>query len=311
MGLGRVLVVEDSKPWRNTLRQLLEREGYDVTVCEDAETALEELKIRYYPVVVVDMRLKGDEDAEGLEIVREIDRLWFGHGIQTIIISGYPLSPEQTQQVTRLTRGRNVSFVSKVGDKTKSFDSAQFVSLVSLAIARISQPASCLFSGLDCGQDIEPKLNQVFVAMPYSIKSPGITVNMDDVYKLGIQPALRDVGLDPVRADERPLVGALICNICAGIQESAICLADITDWNPNVLFELGLMAGMGKTTVILKHAKSDVPTDLKFALYVEYDSIRSVKARLKKVIKALLDSNNRGPKQPGKSPGLRRRDATN
>ena len=147
--------------------------------------------------------------------------------------------------------------------------------------------------------------------MPYSIKSPGITVNMDDVYKLGIQPALRDVGLDPVRADERPLVGALICNICAGIQESAICLADITDWNPNVLFELGLMAGMGKTTVILKHAKSDVPTDLKFALYVEYDSIRSVKARLKKVIKALLDSNNRGPKQPGKSPGLRRRDATN
>ena len=148
---------------------------------------------------------------------------------------------------------------------------------------------SCVFSGLECGRSIEPKLDQVFVAMPYLIKSPGVVINMNDLYKYAIRPALKEGGYVALRADERPLVGALICNVCNGIQESAMCVADITDWNPNVLFELGLMFGWGKTTVVLKHVRSEVPTDLKFALYVEYDGIDTLKSGLVGLINDLRE----------------------
>jgi len=37
----------------------------------------------------------------------------------------------------------------------------------------------------------------------------------------------------------------------------------------------------------LKHAKSDVPTDLKFTLYVKYDGLGSLKSGLKKLIRGL------------------------
>lgn len=287
MSLERILVIDDNEQWRNFFRRILEAEGYTVALAADYEGALEELKRCFYPVAVVDIRLLGERDSEGLRLIQEMDRLWPVDAIHKIIVSGWPLSSDETQQIAQATESRSVSFLSKGGEDGAGFDRLRFLSTVWLAFARLRRSMRCFFSGEDCPKKIEPQIDQVFVAMPYSLKSSGITINMDEMYDLGIKPALRDVGYNAVRADETPFLGALICNVCRGIQESVMCIADITDWNPNVLFELGLMYGWGKTSIILKHAKSEVPTDLGFALYVEYDGLRSLKSKLKRLIRGL------------------------
>jgi len=285
MGLERILVVDDSESWRKMYQWILESRGYTVTVATDFESALRELKNHFYPVVVVDLRLAGDWDAEGLRLIQEMDRLWPLAVVHKIIVCGWQLSPDETQRITQAVRGGSVSFVAKGGESEAN--RLRFLATVWHAFARVRGPIHCFFSNEDCKREIEPTPSQIFVAMPYVLKSSGITANMDDVYLRGIRPALRDVGYTAVRSDKVPFLGALICNVCRGIQESVLCIADITDWNANVLFELGLMYGWGKPTIILKHAKSEVPTDLRFALYVEYDGIDSLQSRLKKLIKGL------------------------
>jgi CheY-like chemotaxis protein len=297
MSLERILVVDNEKRWRSFFERILEAEGYTVAVADDYEKALQELKRCFYPVVVVDVRLLGDWDSEGLRLIQEMDSLYPVDAIHKIIVSGWLLKPEETEQIARVAKNRSVSFLSKGGENGAGFDRLRFVYTVWRAFAQLRRPVRCFFSGEDCNKKIEPKMDQVFVAMPYALKSPGITINMDDIYIEGIRPAMRDLGYNAMRADETPFVGALICNVCGGIQESVMCIADITDWNPNVLLELGLMYGWGKTTIILKHAKSDVPTNLKFTLYVKYDGLRSLKSGLKKLIRG-LQKQPRSPASP-------------
>ena len=292
MSLERVLVVDDNQRWRDFFRRTLEAQAYAVTCAEDFDAAMQELRSHFYPVVVVDVRLLGHEDTEGLHLIHEMDRLWPTDAIQKIIVSGQDLKADETQQVTQATKGKTVSFCSKGGDDGAGFDHLRFLSIVWLAFARLQRPNRCFFSGKECGEDIELQADKIFVAMPYSIKSPGITINMDEMYDLGVRPALRELGYDAVRADKTPFAGGLMCNICKNVQGSVMCVADITDWNPNVLFELGLMYGLGKTAIILKHAKCEVPTDLKFALFIEYDGLRSLKSRLKQLLKGLQQSGS-------------------
>ena len=288
MNLERILVVDNDERWRNLYKRTLETEGYTVTLANDYETALEELKRSFYPMVVVDLRLLGDTDSEGLRLIQEMDSLWPPDTIHKIIVSGWPLSASETQQITQTTESQFVSFLSKGGEDGTGFDHLRLKSTVSLGFARLRRPVRCLLHpDEECQKPAEPKLDQVFVAMPYTLEVSGITINMDELYADGIEKPLGKIGYKALRADKNPLVGALMCNICSGIQESAICIADITEWNPNVLFELGLMYGLGKTVIIVKRKGSKVPTDLRFALYVEYDGYRSLGSKLKGLIRNL------------------------
>ena len=62
----------------------------------------------------------------------------------------------------------------------------------------------------------------------------------DRIYRDLIVPAVADTGLSAVRADEIPATGFVMEQIRAAIQQSRLCIADITDRNTNVLYELDL-----------------------------------------------------------------------
>jgi hypothetical protein len=52
-------------------------------------------------------------------------------------------------------------------------------------------------------------------------------------------PAVKAAGLEPYRVDNDPSVSVPIDGIEEGIVQSVVCLADITEDNPNVWYELG------------------------------------------------------------------------
>lgn len=128
MSATRVLVVDDDKRWRRAYKRKLEKHGYDVTVAADCETALRELELFCYPVVVVDMRLIGDWDSEGLRLVNEIDRLCFSDSIHKVIVSGYPLNPDEVQQLTQTVKSGSVSYLSKGGGPDKLIEELDRIS---------------------------------------------------------------------------------------------------------------------------------------------------------------------------------------
>jgi len=133
----------------------------------------------------------------------------------------------------------------------------------------------CFKIGAVCSKEIVVTPNQVFIGMPFRKK-------FSDIYTYGIVPSLEKFKLEPWKADQEPSNIDIMCKICEHLQESQYAIINITDWNPNVLFELGLAYGLGKTVVLIKDKESGVPVDLKGMEYMEYESSEDLSRRLKK-----------------------------
>ncbi len=89
-----------------------------------------------------------------------------------------------------------------------------------------------------------------------------------------IAATLRDFGIEVIEAlgDSGP---KLQYAILKGIQSSDFVVADVSQQNPNVMYEIGLAQGMKKPTILLVSRKSKgIPADLEGSLFVVYDSER-------------------------------------
>lgn len=133
----------------------------------------------------------------------------------------------------------------------------------------------CFKIGAVCSKEVIVNPNQVFIGMPFKRR-------FADIHTHGIIPALEKSGLEPWKADEEPSNIDIMCKICEHLQESWYAIINITDWNPNVLFELGLAYGLGKAVVLIKHKESSVPVDLKGMEYIEYESSEDLRKDLEK-----------------------------
>lgn len=93
------------------------------------------------------------------------------------------------------------------------------------------------------------------------------------VYKKLIFPAITSNKLSCKRGDDIPRDGALMTNISKAIFHSGLIIVDISDFNANVFYELGLAHALGKDTKILiqKNQQKKIPSDLKNAHYISYD----------------------------------------
>jgi hypothetical protein len=73
----------------------------------------------------------------------------------------------------------------------------------------------------------------------------------DKRYSEVLRPAIEAAGLEPYRVDEDPTVSIPIDEIQRRIGEAAVCLADISNDNPNVWFELGFAIARRKEAVMI------------------------------------------------------------
>jgi hypothetical protein len=74
----------------------------------------------------------------------------------------------------------------------------------------------------------------------------------------------------------------LMCKICKALQESNYAIINISDWNPNVIYELGLAHGLGISTFIVKQENTQIPTDLSGMECIFYSHATELKEKLVK-----------------------------
>jgi hypothetical protein len=121
--------------------------------------------------------------------------------------------------------------------------------------------------------------NLCFVMMPFG-------KDFDRLYYEFIKPCVEQVGLTALRADEIRTTGSVVEQIRVSIQQSRLCVADVSDRNPNVLYELGIAHTLGKPTILLARSTKDVAFDiagLRLILY-DIDDLAQFRAELSRTI---------------------------
>jgi hypothetical protein len=95
---------------------------------------------------------------------------------------------------------------------------------------------------------------------------------LGDYYAKIYEPAILKAGLKPLRADNDIFgTGKIIDQIWNGITSAKVLIAELTNRNPNVYYELGLAHALKKPVVLICSNEEDVPFDLKHIRVIYYD----------------------------------------
>ena len=114
-----------------------------------------------------------------------------------------------------------------------------------------------------------------FVLMPF--KEP-----FDTYFTMIFEPAVIGVNLVPRRGDSLFRPSPIMADIWQMIQDAKVLVAEMTEKNANVFYELGLAHALGKPVILVSETIEDVPFDLqplRVILYNKSDPAWGVKLK--------------------------------
>jgi hypothetical protein len=105
--------------------------------------------------------------------------------------------------------------------------------------------------------------------------------SFDAIFELLIKPPLEEAGFVVTRADLSNNQTQILRDVVTMLARADLVVADVTDLNGNVMYELGLAHAMGKRTVMLTQSIAQLPFDLHSYRANEYSTHFSEAAKLK------------------------------
>jgi hypothetical protein len=126
----------------------------------------------------------------------------------------------------------------------------------------------------------------VFVMMPFKDE-------LHAVYQNHILKVARSLRLTAKRGDDFFGAHHIMADIWEALNKARIIVADCTDRNPNVFYEIGMAHTLGRSVVLITQKTEDVPFDLQAIRYIKYEytppGMKSFEKQLAKTLKAELD----------------------
>lgn len=147
-----------------------------------------------------------------------------------------------------------------------------------------------------------------FVIMPFGQKSDpagGSTINFDRIYENALEPAIREAGMKPIRADEERTGGIIHKPMFERLLLCDYAIADLTTANANVFYELGVRhTARPRTTLTIFAKHQPIPFDVNFLRSLPYDlgennafGEKEARALHEQIVKTLRDLRDLTVKQ--------------
>jgi nucleoside 2-deoxyribosyltransferase len=102
-----------------------------------------------------------------------------------------------------------------------------------------------------------------FVLMPFH-------EDYDDIYRMGIKETASSLDIKAERVDEQIFQEGILERIYRQIEAADIIVADMSDQNPNVFYEVGFAHAKEKLCILLTKNPADIPFDLKHHRHIVY-----------------------------------------
>ena len=106
--------------------------------------------------------------------------------------------------------------------------------------------------------------NDIFVLMPFAS-------DLKPIYDDHIASVCRSLSLTFARSDDLFSTRSVMHDIWDSVCAARMLIADCTGRNPNVFYEIGLAHALGKPVILTTQDASDVPFDVGYLRYIEYE----------------------------------------
>ena len=120
---ARILIIDDYEPFRASVRDLLEANGYDVAVAVDGEDGIQQFRLQPFDLVLCDLFMP---KKDGMETIRDLRQLSAGTPIISITGRNNTFETDFLRMTRELGATRAI---------TKPFDVEEFLALVRRCLA--------------------------------------------------------------------------------------------------------------------------------------------------------------------------------
>jgi hypothetical protein len=130
-----------------------------------------------------------------------------------------------------------------------------------------------------------------FVIAPIGQPASDTRKRSDKILKHVVRKAVEDFGYSVTRADEIDHSGQITSQVISRIMEDELVVADLTDLNPNVFYELALRHALRKPFIQIAEVGTDIPFDLQNqrTILVDHRDLDSAAEACHRIANAISD----------------------
>lgn len=138
-----------------------------------------------------------------------------------------------------------------------------------------------------------------FVIAPIGEEGSDTRKRSDQVLKHIIKPSAKECGYNAIRADEISEPGLITSQVIQHIIDDPLVIADLTDRNPNVFYELALRHALRKPLVQIIRKGDQIPFDVAGmrTILVDHHDLDSVEEAKKEIISQIKAVDKKPPEQ--------------
>ncbi len=133
-----------------------------------------------------------------------------------------------------------------------------------------------------------------FVIMPISETKSCTEEEWTHIFDQMIKPAVTGSKLGFTCDRVKPMTGNLIKDILNELNTADVVIADLTDRNPNVFYELGVRHTLRNRTILVAQNEDDIPSDLQSYWVVIYEKglagVENFKRKIREILKGMRDN---------------------
>lgn len=239
-----VLVLDDEDWIRKDLSKHLKAAGYDVFISKTTQEANEIIQSQKIDFAIIDLYISYSSGYGGIKVIENINNIQ--PRAKTIVLSSYEKNLEIEKQLKHVVyygfvhKGAPTNYITSVMDELKSL--------------RMSPPKK-----------------KCFVIMPFSSTKHCTEDQWSDIFENMIRPAVEVSGFDYECSRSSISIGNIIRDILDNLNKADIVIADMTDRNPNVFYELGVRHALKNATILITQDIEDVPFDLRQYATIKYE----------------------------------------
>jgi len=136
-----------------------------------------------------------------------------------------------------------------------------------------------------------------FVIAPIGDERSSTRRRTDGLLDEVIRPVVGEdgIGLDVTAAHELPKPGSITKQVVQHLLSAELVVADLTDLNPNVMYELAVRHAKGRPVVLIADRDTSLPFDIttERAIFYEesFHGLKELKPKLRKATQAALGEN--------------------
>jgi CheY-like chemotaxis protein len=239
-----ILVLDDEEGIRKDLTKHLEIEGYEVFSAQRIQDANQIIQLHKIDFAIIDLKIDYSSDFGGIEVIENINKLQ--PRAKTIVLSAYEKNSEIERQLRKVSY---YGYVHKGGARN----------YITAVINELKNPKTM------------PPKRKCFVIMPFSLTKSCTEAQWLDIFENMIKPAVEECGYGYECTRAGLSIGNIISDILDNLNKADVVIADMTDKNPNVFYELGVRHALRNATILITQNIDDIPFDLRHYAAIKYD----------------------------------------